>query len=62
MKSILELKKSKNKVKIIAISGGGYIEAEEYLEIARAFGVDYTFAKPFENKDLLESVRELLKL
>jgi DNA-binding NtrC family response regulator len=47
-------------MKIIAISGGGNILGADYLEIARKLGAHYTFAKPFDNKQLVVKVRELL--
>jgi len=45
--------------KIIAISGGGFIKAEEYLENARELGADVTLAKPFSTLDLLNALSGL---
>ena len=45
--------------KIIAISGGGFIKAEEYLESARELGADVTLAKPFSVLDLLNALSRL---
>ena len=45
--------------KIIAISGGGFIEAEEYLESARGLGADVTLAKPFSALDLTKALSRL---
>ena len=45
--------------KIIAISGGGFIEAEEYLESARGLGADVTLAKPFSALDLAKALSRL---
>ena len=45
--------------KIIAISGGGFIEAEEYLESARSLGADTTLKKPFSARDLTGALSQL---
>ena len=58
--AILELKQESPDVKIIAISGGGFIEAEEYLYMARVVGVERTFTKPFAGDELLKAVGEIL--
>ncbi len=47
-------------VKIIAISGGGYLDKHKVLEMARNLGVARTLAKPFTREDLLAAVREVL--
>ncbi len=60
LETIIELRKKYPEVKIIAISGGGSHGPEDYLDSARLLGVKFTFAKPFEMTDLLESVKELI--
>jgi CheY-like chemotaxis protein len=57
---ILQLKKNHPDTKIIAISGGGYYFADDYLETARALGANKVIEKPFENKDLIKHVHLLL--
>ena len=57
---IIELKRDYPDVKIIAISGGGRINPEDYLDIAKKLGANRIFAKPVERKELLNAVRELL--
>jgi CheY-like chemotaxis protein len=47
-------------IKIIAISGGGRMLSEDYLEIARMLGAHASFSKPFDNKELLLKIKELL--
>ena len=47
-------------VKIIAISGGGYLDKHKVLEMARNLGMARTLAKPFTRDDLLAAVREVL--
>lgn len=46
--------------KIIAISGGGRIGGKEYLETAKALGVDYALEKPFGMADLQKRIEKLL--
>src|SRR5262245_27945662 len=45
--------------KIIAISGGGFIKAEEYLESAGELGADVTLTKPFSALDLMNALSGL---
>ena len=59
---IMEFRRRFPAVKVIAISGGGRIEANEYLNIAKVLGVTRTFSKPFELRELLAAVRELLQI
>jgi DNA-binding response OmpR family regulator len=54
------LRKKHPEIKIIAISGGGRILGADYLEIARKLGAHYVFSKPFDNKELVVKVKELL--
>jgi CheY-like chemotaxis protein len=58
--TINQLKKHHPDIKIIAISGGGRMLKEDYLEIARMLGAHHTFTKPFNNKEFVEKVHELL--
>jgi len=57
---IFELLKTKPDCKIIAMSGGGYVNPADYLVTAEEIGVHATFAKPFNNKELLDKVEEIL--
>ena len=61
LETIMEFRNRFPLVKLIAISGGGKIEANEYLNIAKALGAQKTFTKPFVLRELLEEVRELLR-
>lgn len=58
--TIIESKKSRPAMKIIAISGGGVIPPETYLEMAEKLGASKTFTKPLQIKELLTAVQELL--
>jgi DNA-binding NtrC family response regulator len=60
LETIQELTREDPDVKIIAISGGGQIGPADYLEVARRFGAMRTFSKPFDRKELLKAVDELL--
>jgi DNA-binding response OmpR family regulator len=60
LEMILEIRKKNTIVPIIAISGGGKIGPELYLEMAHVFGAAYTFQKPFNIESFLEAVRECL--
>ena len=59
IETIQELRQKSAGVKIIAISGGGRISPEEYLDWARRFGVHCTFTKPIDRDDLLRTVAGL---
>lgn len=58
--TIVEILEDKPEQKIIAISGGGRLGAEGYLETASAFGAYATLAKPFSDQELIDSVTACL--
>ena len=68
--AIREIRQQFPGVRIIAISGGGGAEpvaykpeaitTTAYLAAAKTAGADRIFTKPFERKDLLQAVNELL--
>ena len=60
IETIRELKRDNPDVKIIAISGGGRLNPEVYLNMAHKLGVLQTLTKPFDRKELLEAVRIFL--
>jgi len=61
IETIQELKRDFAGVKIIAISGGGRLDPEEYLRTAEQFGAARTLSKPFDREELLGAIRELLE-
>ncbi len=61
IETIMELKRDFPNVKIIAISGGGRINSKHYLDIAERCHVAHTFSKPFDRKEMLGVIRELLR-
>lgn len=62
IETIMQLKREKPGVRIIAISGGGKISAYSHLSLAEKFGVKKTLAKPFGKADLFSAVNEVLEL
>jgi CheY-like chemotaxis protein len=46
--------------RLIVMSGGGQIEKEDVLDLARRLGARRTLAKPIDRKDLLEAVNAVL--
>ncbi|MDH5572891.1 MAG: response regulator [Gammaproteobacteria bacterium] len=58
---IMDLKKQKPDIKIIAISGGGGITGRfDYLPIAQLVGASHVISKPFELSDIRSQVAQLL--
>lgn len=60
LKVILNIKKIKPDIKVIAISGGGKAGPGNYLSIARALGADEVFPKPFSLNELLSKIESIL--
>ncbi len=60
LETIRSLKRIHPRVRIIAISGGGRIGPGAYLPAAMELGADLVFAKPFDIKEFVTSVQELL--
>jgi CheY-like chemotaxis protein len=57
---IMELKKIKPDIKVIAISGGGKAGPSNYLSIAETLGANAIFSKPFSVTAFQEKVDEIL--
>jgi len=58
--TINTLRKKYPEIKIIAISGGGRMLSEDYLKIAKMLGAHHALSKPFDNRELLDKIRELI--
>ncbi len=58
---IIETKKYLPNIRLIAISGGGRIDSEIYLNTAKYLGADATLKKPFSHKELLDCILNLTK-
>lgn len=61
LETIMELRRADPGIKIIAISGGGQTGNMTFLEVARYLGAQRAFQKPFELRELLNAVREVLE-
>jgi DNA-binding NtrC family response regulator len=57
---IQEIRRKDPGAKILAISGGGRVQAEEYLSVARKFGALEVLPKPFGSQDLKAAVERAL--
>ena len=61
LETIMELRREVPGIKIIAISGGGQTGNMTFLEVARYLGAQRALQKPFELRELLNAVREVLE-
>ena len=61
IETIMELHRDSQDVKIIAMSGGGKIDPETYLQIAKTMGAVEIITKPFDLRELLKTIQELLE-
>ena len=57
---IVTLRRAMPHLKVIAISGGGRLNAKDYLSIAQKLGAAATLAKPFSGSDLVATVDRVL--
>lgn len=57
---ILQLHREYPQLKIFAISGGGGVYPEQYLQAAKTFGAIKIFEKPFERAELLAAIKDHL--
>ena len=63
VETIMELKRVSPDLKIIAVSGGSrYVRDENALKAAKEFGAEHVIFKPFEQKEILSAVEQLLKI
>jgi len=60
LETIRQFRRNGAKTKILAISGGGRMDARELLVIAKQFGADMALAKPFTHEELLTALNSLL--
>jgi DNA-binding response OmpR family regulator len=60
LETLMQLRQSGRPVKVMAISGGGRVGADTYLNSARTLGADAILAKPFGREELLQKVSALL--
>ncbi len=60
IETMIEFRRDFPKVPIIAISGGGLIDPNDYLVLAEKLGAQITLEKPFSRKDIIDAVNELI--
>ena len=60
IETIMDLRRANPALMVIAISGGGRSEPENYLHSARLLGANRTMKKPFTNQEMLDTIKELL--
>ena len=60
LETIDEIKRLRPGTKIVAISGGGCMDPDDYLTIAKSVGADRSLLKPFDINDLVDVVDTLL--
>ena len=60
IETIMALRRKIPALKIIAMSGGGLVDPEDYLVLARKLGATQTLAKPFSGKELAAAVASVL--
>ncbi|MBA4072973.1 MAG: response regulator [Gemmatimonas sp.] len=60
LETLMQLRRSGHPVKVLAISGGGRVGPDAYLDMARTLGAHGILAKPFGREELLDLVTKLL--
>lgn len=53
-----DVKKKHPKIQIVAMSGGGFVPLEQYLQIAKNAGARVTLSKPFTKASLLAAIAQ----
>ena len=61
IETITELRRHHPEVRIVAISGGGRVSPDTYLESAELLGAISSLSKPFDRNKLLNEVRSALE-
>jgi CheY-like chemotaxis protein len=62
LETIAELRGRRPRMRVLAISSGGRMEAGQLLRMALVFGADETMAKPLRSEALTEAVSRLLAM
>ena len=60
LETIREMKRLRSDLKIIAMSGGGKVSSDNYLNTAKIFGASKILTKPFSQKQMISAVQDLL--
>jgi CheY-like chemotaxis protein len=59
IETIREFRRIHSSVKIIAMSGGGWVGTRDYLKAAKLLGADETLTKPFAKEDVAAILERL---
>jgi two-component system, chemotaxis family, chemotaxis protein CheY len=62
VEALIRLRQQFPDVRIVAISGGGYRDKDEVLELARRLGAAWTLPKPLEKATLLTCLTAVLRM
>ena len=62
LETLFEIKQKDNDAKIIAISGGGRIGPENYLDVAKKLGAIAAFKKPVNTEILMNVIKAALAI
>lgn len=57
---LMDVRKNRPDLKIVAMSGGGYTGTGTYLSLAKALGATRTLNKPFEGHELIALIESEL--
>ncbi len=57
---IREIREVNSEIKIGAMSGGGLISPDFYLDVAKRHNVDISFSKPFDSEHFISQIEALL--
>ena len=60
IEAIMDMRRERPRLPLIAISGGGRAAPENYLDAAELLGAMVTIKKPFSNEEILAAVQRLL--
>ncbi|MDP7061574.1 MAG: response regulator [Planctomycetota bacterium] len=60
LESIMQARQKHPDLHLIAMSGGGKGRTENYLRMAKSFGAEAIFKKPFSPREMLDKVNELV--
>ncbi|HVN87410.1 MAG TPA: response regulator [Candidatus Binatia bacterium] len=61
IETITALHRSRPQLKVIAMSGGGRLKPEGYLQVATVLGANRVLRKPFDPGELIAAIEESLK-
>lgn len=59
LETITQVRREHPNIPVIAISGGGRVEPDNYLRSAKLLGAAYAFAKPLNREEIISVVTEL---